>query len=351
MKIRLTDRSEVSNFSMPYVIAEIGANHNGDVELAKKLIQAASEAGADCVKFQSWTKNSLISREVYADDVLLKRKQGSTDCTLEQMVEQYSLSERDLRVLKEFSDALGIDWISTPFSRPEADYLVKELGVPFLKAASMDVNNYPFLEYLASLGKPVLLSTGLSRLSEIDRAIQTLEDAGNHQIVLLHCISSYPPSDEQVHLNNLDTLMKLYPYPIGFSDHTIGFSIPLAAAAKGACVIEKHFTLDKNMPGWDHRISADPEELRILCTESKRIHQALGEFRIMPRENPGMQEAFRRSVVLVRPMKKGETVRREDLDFKRPGTGIAPGESSYLIGRALKKDMETDAVLQWADFV
>ncbi|MBV6518757.1 MAG: N,N'-diacetyllegionaminic acid synthase [Candidatus Brocadia fulgida] len=352
MKIKLTDKKEVFNFCEPYIIAELGSNHNGDKELAKKLIIAAKESGADCVKFQSWSKETIFSKKVYEDNYFLKDDyRNRTDYTLERIVKEFSISEQELLDMKRFSDEVGIDCTSTPFSKREVDFLVDELQSPFIKVASMDLNNYPFLEYLAKKGLPVVLATGLSEFYEIDRAVRTIENAGNNQIVVLHCVALYPPKDEDVNLNNIESLQKIYPYPIGFSDHTFGFSVPLAAVAKGACIIEKHFTLDKNLFGWDHKISATPEELEIICGESKRIQRAMGSFRFRCEEDEERKAAFRRSIVTTRTIKAGEVIRESDIDFKRPGTGIAPAESKYVIGRKTKKDIGTDELILWKDLI
>jgi len=191
----------------------------------------------------------------------------------------------------------------------------------------------------------------LSSLSEIDKAIDTIEKAGNHKIILLHCVAIYPPKDDEINLNNIDTFQKLYPYPIGFSDHSIGFSIPLAAAAKGACVIEKHFTLDKNMFGWDHKVSASCDEMKIICSETKRICKSLGQFRIITEENAERKAAFRRSIVCARNIRQGETIRDQDIDFKRPGTGIAPENIDFVIGRIARRDIPIDKIIENADLV
>lgn len=342
---------EVENFKTPYVIAEIASNHNGDMKIAEKLIIEAKKAGADAVKFQSWSKDTVFARKVYEDNCFLKddyRKR--TDYTLEQIVKKFSISEQQLIEMKKIADSVGIDCISTPFSKKEVDFLVNSLNVPCIKVASMDLNNYPFIEYIAKKGKPVVISTGLSELHEIDMAIRTIENAGNDQISILHCVSIYPPDDEQVNLNNMDTLRNLYPYPVGFSDHTLGVSIPLAAVAKGACIIEKHLTLDKGMFGWDHKISATPDELAIICREAKRINKALGTYRIMCEEDVERKSAFRRSLVAARDIMKGALVSIEDIDYKRPGTGIPPGDIRYVAGRRLKKSVNKDDLLAWEDF-
>ena len=202
--------------------------------------------------------------------------------------------------MKAYADELEIDCTSTPFSPKEADFLVDKLNTPFIKVASMDLNNYPFLEYLAKKGLPMVISTGLSELYEIDKAVRVIEEAGNTQIIILHCVAIYPPQDKQVNLNNILTLQRQYPeYPIGFSDHTLGISIPLASVALGVCLIEKHFTLDKNMEGWDHKVSANFEEMAAIAHESKRIAEAMGSFRINCVEDEERRLSFRRSIVML----------------------------------------------------
>ncbi|MEW5767135.1 MAG: N-acetylneuraminate synthase family protein [bacterium] len=351
MRIQLTKDKEVYDYGRPYIIAELGSNHNGDMDLARQLISKAREAGADCVKFQSWSKDTIFSKKVYEQNYFLADDyRERTDYTLEEIVDKFAISEDELRKMKKFADEMGIDCISTPFSKREVDFLVEELRVSFIKVASMDLSNYPFLHYIAMKNLPIVLSTGLSRLSEIDKAIQTIEEAGNNKIVILHCVSLYPPEDRQVNLNNIDTLRTAYPYPIGFSDHTIGFSIPLAAVAKGACLIEKHFTLDKNMFGWDHKVSADFMEMKIIVKESKRICQALGTHRVMVNEDEERLKAFRRSIVAAREIKKGEIFKEDMLDFKRPAEGIAPGYVDFIIGKAAKRDIEYDEIINKEDF-
>ncbi|MFA6519681.1 MAG: N-acetylneuraminate synthase family protein [Candidatus Paceibacterota bacterium] len=351
MKVNLTDTREVFNFCEPYIIAELGSNHNGDMKLAENMIRAAGAAGADCVKFQSWSKDSIFSKKVYDDNFFLKDDyRNRKDYTLEKIVEKFSISESELLEMKKIADEVGIDMISTPFSKKEVDFLVDKLHAPFIKVASMDANNYPFLKYIARKGKPIVMSTGLSTLSEIDKAISVIEAEGNTQIVILHCISIYPPEDRQVNLNNIPTYQKLYPYPVGFSDHTIGYSIPLASVALGACVIEKHFTLDKTMVGWDHKVSADEADLRIMCTESKRIHKALGSTRIVSQESQERKDAFRRSVVAAKDIKQGEIITEKDLDVKRPGTGLPPEAMEYIIGKTARRNIGKDQIIEGKDF-
>jgi N-acetylneuraminate synthase len=323
------------------------------MELARRLILEAKEAGADCVKFQSWSKDTIFASKKYEDNYFIADDyRNRTDYTLEEIVEEYSISENELLEMKQFADSVGIDCTSTPFSKKEADFLVEKLDTPFIKVASMDLNNYPFLEYLAQKGKPMVISTGLSELYEIDKAVKTIENTGNTQIVILHCVSTYPPIDTDVNLNNIKTLMTIYPdYPIGFSDHTLGTAIPLASVTLGACLIEKHFTLDKNMEGWDHKVSATKDEMQEIVENSRRIHDALGSYRITATETEEKKREFRRSIVLTRDMKKGEVIQENDVDYKRPGGGFDPEMTDFIVGRTINKDLKYDHILTKEDIL
>jgi N-acetylneuraminate synthase len=190
----------------------------------------------------------------------------------------------------------------------------------------------------------------LSTLAEIDTAIRTIEGAGNNQIVVLHCVAIYPTEDSYVNLRNMDTLSKIYSYPVGFSDHTLGTCVPLAAVAKGACVIEKHFTLDKNMEGWDHKVSATPEEMKTLVDDSRRINEALGTSRVACVESKERLDAFRRSIVAAREIREGEVITKDMIDLKRPGTGIPPEAMMYLIGKVAKRNITYDEIISLEDF-
>lgn len=342
----------IKNFTEPYIIAEIGANHNGDLDLAKKLINQAVDAGADCVKFQSWTKESIFSRKVYDDNYFLGDDyREREDYTLEAIVEEFSFGKEQFKKLKKYCDEKNIDFGCTPFSDEEVDFLVDELNVPFIKVASMDLNNLPFLEYIASKKVPLILATGLSEMSEIDEAVRTIEKY-HSQIILLHCVSNYPPKDEHVNLLNIKMLQDYYKnYSIGFSDHTIGIEIPLASVAFGTALIEKHFTLDKNMFGWDHKVSADYNDLVQIVSGSKRIVKALGSYRrILTKYDEEKIPAFRRSIVAAKEIPKGKIIKREDLTFKRPGTGIEPKYVDFLVGKMAKNTIKYDSLIEKKDF-
>jgi len=339
---------EVGAGHPPYIIAEIGSNHNGDMKLCHRLIDAAADAGANAVKFQSWTDKSLIAEEEYERNTEYSDKKKHFG-SLREMVKAYQFTAEQHDEAHSHCQARGIAFCSTPFSTQEVD-LLEKLEVPFFKIASMDIVHLPLLSYVARKHRPVVISTGMATFGEIERAVQTVWAEGNTQIILLHCVSIYPPDYSAIHLRNMATLQQAFDVPVGFSDHTLGTAIPLAAIAIGACVIEKHFTIDQGMEGWDHAISADPEQLRTIVTEGKNILAALGESsRIVSAEEIEKRKKFRRSLVARHKLDRGQLLTEADLDAKRPGTGIAPDELAYVVGRRLACDVGEDQVLHWKD--
>ncbi len=339
----------IANYVMPYIIAEIGANHNGDMELAKKMIDEAKACGCDAIKFQSWTPDSLISEEEYERNQQYDDSPRKHFGSLREMIDKYHLRKEQHIVLKDYCNQIGIEFCSTPFSKEEVD-LLEKLEVSFYKIASMDINNLALLEYVSRKKKPVILSTGMSTLAEIENAVKTIESTGNKQIILLHCIALYPPAYQDINLNNIPMLQRAFQYPVGFSDHSLGTSIPLASVVLGSCLIEKHFTLDKDMPGWDHDISAEPKEMETIVKESKNIAKALGSYRrVVGRAEEEKKLKFRRSIVAGTNLRKGLVISAKDLLFKRPGTGIRPDEAKYVVGRQLARDICRDELIQWSD--
>ena len=337
---------KIKNSKYPYIIAEIGSNHNGDMDLARKMIDSAKDCGCDAVKFQSWTPESLIAREEYERNQMYDDSPKKHFGSLREMVEHYYLRPEQHYELNDYCKRIDIEFCSTPFSSEEVSLLV-DLGVPFIKVASMDVNNLRLLENIGKSNFPVVLSTGMSTLSEIEIAKNTIENTGNRDIVLLHCISIYPPKYEEINLNNIKMLREVFGYPAGFSDHTIGFSIPLASVVLGTVLIEKHFTIDKDLPGWDHEISADPMEMKILVRESKNIVDSLGSYiRIVYLNEEEKRKKFRRSLVSTRALKKGDIIKETDITAKRPGTGISVNNISYIVGRTLKCDVPKDELIK-----
>lgn len=331
--------------SPAYIIAEIGANHNGDMALARKLIDAAKLAGADAVKFQSWD-TTIFSKSVYDQNYFLGDDyRNRKDHTLKSIVEAFAMSPEQLTEMRDYCREVNIGFSSTPFNVEQVDQLVR-LGVKYIKVASMDLNNPRLLRAAAGTGLPIVLSTGFGSLEEIDRAVRLIEAEGNRKIVILHCISLYPPMDEEINLRNMETFRQAFGYPVGFSDHSIGIEIPLAALGLGAAVIEKHFTLDKTMFGWDHKVSADPAELAVICRGRDRIHAALGIARriVGPRELQRRDE-YRRSIVAARVIPAGKVIEDADLDFRRPGTGLNPMYAELIIGQVARREIAEEELL------
>ena len=346
MKSIMFGEVEIGHRKSPFIIAEIGSNHNGDMNLCHRLIDAAAEAGAHAVKFQSWNDKSLIAEEEYDRNTEYSDKKKHFG-SLKDMVVAYQFTPDQHRQAHAHCKARGIVFCSTPFSFEEVD-LLEELDVPFFKIASMDVVHLPLLRYVARKKRPLVISVGMATLGEIEQAIETVRSEGNEQIVLLHCVSIYPPEYSSIHLRNMATLRRAFDVPVGFSDHTLGTAIPLAAIAVGACIIEKHFTLDQDMEGWDHAISANPEQLRTIVAEGKNVFTALGGTRrVIGSDEIEKRKKFRRSLVARHKLDRDHPLIEADLDAKRPGTGIPPDKLPYVLGRRLACDLAADEVLHW----
>ena len=351
MKIQLTKNKEVYNSCRPYIIAEIGANHNGDMSLAKKMIDAAVNCGCDAVKFQSWTKSSLISKSEYKANTKYTDSKKKHFGSLEEMVDAYYLRTEQHYELRDYCKLKGIDFNSTPFDFKEVD-LLNDLGVDFYKVASMDINNLTLLKYIAKFNKPVVLSTGMATLDEIEMAIKVIESENNNNIVLLHCIALYPPKNKEINLRNITMMQNVFKYPVGFSDHSIGYAIPLASVVLGSCIIETHLTIDKGLPGWDHEISANPEEMKVIVDGAKKIHESLGQMeRVISDAEEEKKKKFRRSIVINKQMNKGDVLEEEGVSFKRPGTGIPPEELKYILGKIVNKNLDIDHILTAEDLI
>lgn len=338
--ITFNDGYKVSDYGKPYFIAELNSSHNGNVEQAKKMIDAAKSVGCNCVKFQSWTPDTLYSKSYYDKNPIAKR-----------MVTKFSMSESELEELAAYCAEKEIGFSSTPYSRNEVDFLAKQ-NPPFIKVASMDINNYGYLQYIAEKGLPIVLSTGMADTAEINKAVNAIKSTGNDRLCLLHCVSIYPASSDMINLNNILGLREQFPeYPIGYSDHTLGVEIPSAAIAFGACLIEKHFTLDNSKMGWDNSMAMQPEDFATLITCCNNVHTALGsKQRIVSEQEMKQRTLMRRSVVTVRDIAQGETIRPEDLDVKRPGTGYEPEMINQIVNHTALKDMEKDTLVLPGDF-
>ena len=311
--------------SNPYIIAEIGNNHNGSLSLAKKLIIEAKKSGANCVKFQTFSTSSLFSKKSFKNNPQVKKDS-----------DKYTLTLNDFITLKKFAQTKKIDFTATPFSIKEVDFLVNQLNVKLIKIASMDINNYPFIEYISKIKKPIIISTGFGNKYEIKKAISILKK-NKAKFAVLHCVSEYPPKMNKLNLIRIPYLKKIFNVPVGFSDHTVGVESSLIALALGANIIEKHFTLDKKMKGWDHLISANPNELKIISNFSKNINKKLGVKNIYRVESEKSTKLFRRSIVANNIISKGKKILLSDLNFKRPGNGLEPSKLKMILGKRSKK--------------
>ncbi len=342
----------------PYIIAEIGANHNGDMELAERLIKAAKNAGADCVKFQLYEKNTLWTdehlKELDCGKVSLENVDSfqTKDLGLNNIfdqVEKFSVNREMQIALFDICRQESIAYSSSVFIKEDVDFLIDQ-KVDFLKIASCDANNLEFIEYILSKDYPLVISLGMTTLAEADAIRAIIPKSMKDKVILLHCVSIYPPKNETINLKYIQTLRKALGLTIGFSDHTLGFSIPLAAVTLGARVIEKHFTLDKSLPGWDHKISATPEELSIIVSESEKIIQSMGTGILEISDDEIIKRGkFRRSATVNRSIRKGEILKKKDISYKRPGTGIGPDEIKYAIGRKFNRNKEANTTIYWKD--
>lgn len=322
------------------IIAEAGVNHNGSLERAKEMALAAKKAGADIVKYQTAVPEQVVSRFAEKADYQ-KQQTGSEESQLE-MIKKIHFGFEEHRRLKEYCDEIGIRYLSTPFDLDSIDFLAT-LDMPVWKIPSGEITNLPYLEKVAALKKPLILSTGMSMLSEIEDALAVLEENGCEDVTLLHCNTEYPTPMEDVNLLAMRELEEQFALPVGFSDHTLGIEADIAAAALGACVIEKHFTLDKTLEGPDHQASLEPDELEAMVRAIRNIEKALGtgEKHVTPSEAKNRPIA-RKSIVAKRAIKKGEVFTAENLTTKRPGDGISPMRWYDVLGKEASRDFAED---------
>jgi N,N'-diacetyllegionaminate synthase len=330
-----------------FFIAEAGVNHNGDLEAALKLVDVAAKAGADAVKFQTFRAEQLVS--THAPKAQYQAETTGVEESQLDMVKHLELSPESHRELMERCQARGILFLSTPFDSESVD-LLETLGVSAYKIPSGEITNWPLLEHIASKRKPVILSTGMSDLIEVEEAVHVLRTAGCSEIVILHCTSSYPAPAASANLRAMQTMEDAFHTPVGLSDHTDGIEVALAATALGACVVEKHFTLDRSLPGPDHKASLEPEELGLLVRSIRTVESALGDGRkhLMPIEED-VRNVARRSILARQRIPRGTVIAEDMLAFKRPGTGIPPSKLSTVIGRLAARTIQADTLIQLED--
>jgi N,N'-diacetyllegionaminate synthase len=331
-----------------FVIAEAGVNHNGEIGLALELIDIAADSGADAVKFQTLNADLLVTTD--SPKAAYAAETTEEEMSNYEMIKGLELTEADHRTLQKHCGDRGVIFISTPFDEPAADFL-ETLDVPAYKTGSGEVNNIPYLKHVASKGKPVIFSTGMSTMEEVEQAVAVMEAQGNSDIIVLHCVSNYPANPADANLRAMETIRQRVGKPVGYSDHTMGTAVPLAAVAMGASLIEKHFTLDRSMEGPDHRASLEPDELKRMIEDIRTVESSLGDGvkRLMPSEQNTLDVA-RRSLVARRNLTVGEKLEAGSLVALRPGTGIPPSELEAIVGRSLIKPVNAGALLTRNDF-
>ncbi|HFU3723410.1 TPA: N-acetylneuraminate synthase [Streptococcus suis] len=329
---------------MVYIIAEIGCNHNGDFNLAKKMVDVAVSCGVNAVKFQTFKADLLISK--YAPKAEYQKvTTGDEDSQLE-MTRRLELSFDEYIKLRDYCIEKRVDVFSTPFDMESLDFLIST-DMPVYKIPSGEITNLPYLEKIGQQGKKVILSTGMAVIEEIHQAVKILRENGTSDISILHCTTEYPTPYEAINLNVLHTLKKEFPdLTIGFSDHSIGSEVPIAAAAMGAELIEKHFTLDNDMPGPDHKASATPEILKALVKGIRIVEKSLGKFEKVPEDVEVRNKIVaRKSIVAKTSIKKGDAFTEDNITVKRPGNGISPMEWYRVLGKVSEQNFEEDQVI------
>lgn len=332
-----------------YIIAEIGINHNGDMDIARRMIDAAGEAGCDAVKFQTFRTEKLVTGT--AEKAAYQIENTGGDESQFEMLKRLEFSPEQFKELKAYCGQVGIEFLSTPFDEESVD-LLEDLNIARYKIGSGDLTNKPLIERVAKTGKPMIVSTGMADLSEIGEMLGWVEKAGPAPVTLLHCTSNYPTAYDEVDMLAMRTLLETFGCPVGYSDHTIGCEIPVMATALGACVIEKHITLDRSMEGPDHRASLETKDLSTLVSMIRHVESAFGDpnKRARPSEKATAAVA-RKSVVTVRALFSGDVIERADIAVKRPGTGILPRRFDEVVGRTLARDVAADTPLTEEDLL
>ena len=328
-----------------FIIAEAGVNHNGDLDTALRLVEAAARAGANAVKFQTFSADRLVTRK--APKAAYQRLTTNSSESQYAMLKRFELSHLDHERLLAHAQAHNILFLSTPFDIASADLLI-ELDVFALKIGSGELTNLPLLEHVARQAKTIILSTGMAYLSEVEEAVNCILSISDAPLILLHCVSNYPAREIDVNLHAMLTMRQAFALPVGYSDHTIGISIAIAAVALGACVIEKHFTLDRSLPGPDHKASLELEEIRALVHAIRNVENALGDGIKRPAASEyDTARVSRKSIVSQVDIPVGTIIKDGMLDIKRPGTGISPRYLGQVIGRVARTFIPADSVIEW----
>ena len=320
-------------------------NHNGDPGLAKKMVEVAAQAGVDAIKFQTFKTDRLVASGAPKADYQMTTTDAQE--SMADMLSALELSAETHRQVVSWCWDEGILFMSTPFDEESAD-LLDDLGVPLFKVPSGEVTNWSLLEHIGRKGKPIILSTGMSTVSEVDDAVRVIRASGDPPLILLHCVSNYPCSAASVNLRAMGSMAASWGVPVGYSDHTVGIEVAVAAVALGACVVEKHFTLDRQMPGPDHQASIEPEELALLVSSIRNVEEAFGDGVKRPvAEEEAIADVARKSLVAAGPIPSGTVIRPDMLTVKRPGTGVHPRHFSTFVGKCVVRDVRADELLGW----
>ena len=333
-----------------FIIAEAGVNHNGKMELAYKLVDAAKEAGVDAVKFQVFKSEKVISKSTKMADY--QKENLKENISQLDMVKKLELSYEDFIKINEYCKEKGVMFMATPFDSDSLDFLVDTLKVDVLKIGSGDLNNYPFLEKVALKNKEIILSTGMSNLSDIEGALDFISQYTDKEVKVLHCTTNYPCPMDEVNLKAMNTIKDAFQVAVGYSDHTLGIEVPIAAVALGAEIIEKHFTLDKTMEGPDHVASLEPDELKEMTRTIRNIERALGSGIKKPNKSEvKIQSIVKRKIVLAKDVETNHVLTEDDLEYKRCENGIDSKYYKSIIGKKVKRKIEADSPLMWEDIV
>ena len=340
--IKFNDNRKIGDFQKPYVVAELNTSHFGNIEVAKKMIFKAKESGCDCVKLQSWTSDTLYSKNFFEKNPISKK-----------FFDKYSLNNIQLKKLAIYAKKIGISFSSTPYSKEEVNFLVNECKPAFIKIASMDLNNFTFLKFIAKKKVPVILSTGMGTVREIESALKILSSNGQKNICILHCVSLYPLNPKIANLKNITMLRKKFKnIPIGYSDHSIGITLPISSVALGANVIEKHFTLDNKKIGLDNHMAMEPAEMKMLTSECLVAFESLGvEKRVLSRQEFSQRKKMRRSIFARLPLKKNEKITLEKILLRRPGEGIPPDKLDLILGKKVRRNIDKNSLLKMKDII
>ena len=346
-EIKIYDKTIGIN-SPIFLIAEAGVNHNGKLSLAKKLVDVAVKAKVDAIKFQTFNANELMLKTTPKVEYQKVNEDNSEN--FYELIKKLTFTEKDFIELKKYCDEKDIGFLSTPFGESAVE-LLEKINVPVYKISSGDMNNLPFLRLICTTRKPIFLSTGMANLDEVKESVDFIKMNNINDIVIFQCTTRYPASLDEINLNVIDTYKKEFPDNfIGFSDHSLGFEASIGAAAKGAKVIEKHFTLDKKMEGPDHKASLNPTELKEWVTKIRDLEVALGTYVKHPTTNEiEIAKIVRKSIVTKKNLKKGDILREDNITIKRPGVGISPREFNRIIGKKIKRDLQKNSIILWED--